>query len=217
MHDAEFFTHLIRDRRLPDFRVTSAGYVARAPSGREGVGYLTPALDALPAIPNFQSLKGILIAADNDSDPSATFADVQRAIRATADMSPGVRYEAPQNPLSKAGSNPAIVIMMVPWIAIPGALESLCLRSAIAKRPQLSQPVDDFAQACGVNANNGWPIVKEQKMRLRALISAAHRDNPYISPAWVWREGTDLVPLSDGSFDQIANFLAGFAALLAAP
>jgi hypothetical protein len=54
-------------------------------------------------------------------------------------------------------------------------------------------------------------------MKLRSLMSAAHQDDPYLSPAWVWREGTDLVPLTDPVFAQVVDFLRNFPTFLAAP
>jgi hypothetical protein len=105
---------------------------------------------------------------------------------------------------------------MLPWTGLNGAFDTLCLTAAGTKRPALVAPVDAFAAAAGVDAANGWTPTKRDKMRLRSFMSAAHQQNPYLAPAWVWRENTDLVPISDAAFDQIAEFLRNFPTFLAA-
>src|ERR1700684_2152918 len=116
MHDVQFFYHFGQARGLPKFQASSFGNIAGAPAGRDGIDYLTGALNALPAIPTFFSkLESILIVADNDGSPTAAFQKVQRYISATADIQPGHRYAAPAAEQMAAGANPAITILMLPW------------------------------------------------------------------------------------------------------
>lgn len=210
MHDVEFFDHLRQQRKLSDFQIVSCGFVAGSPPGRDGIDYLTRALDALPGIPFFSQLEAILVVADNDSDPPAAFAKIQRLINDTKDISTHHRYIAPTAGLTRAGANPKIVVMMLPWIAKPGALDTLCLTAASNAAPAIAACVEEFSKCAKTDA---WPITKMGKMKLRSLIAAAHIDDPYLSPAWVWREGTGLIPLSDHVFDQIEAFLRVFPTL----
>jgi hypothetical protein len=101
--------------------------------------------------------------------------------------------------------------MMVPWTGVPGSLDTMCLTAAVNQVPTLGEQVEAFALAAGVNQ---WSVTKRGKMKLRSFISANYMTNPYIPPAWVWREGTSLVPLSDPVFNQVASFLADFATLV---
>jgi len=212
MHDAQFFKHLIDVRNLPSFLVASCGFIAGAPPGRDGIDHLTKALDALVAIPGFPQLEAILIVADNDSDPAAAFNKVRQLIGATADIKPQRRYAIPNAPLTKSGLQPTMVVMMHPWTGVPGALDTLCLTAASNKEPAKSVCVDIFAKCA---QSDKWPPTKVAKMKLRSLLSATYESDPYISPAWVWRDGTSLVPLHDSVFDQIATFMQGFPALVA--
>ena len=207
MHDAQFFTYLGQLKTLPPFQITSCGNVAGSLRGRDGIDYLTAALNALPAIPHFPKLEAILIVADNDSDPSEAFKKVQKLIVATADIAPGQRYAVPKVELEREGANPVMVTMMLPWTNVNGALDTLCFASASNKRPAIAGCVDAFSKC---SKANGWPDTKASKMKLRSLMSAAHVDDPYLSPAWVWREGTDLVPLDDPVFNQVEAFLRNF-------
>ena len=126
-HDAQFFSHLIRERNLPSFTVASCGHAAAARG--DGITFLTEALDELPSIEGFGNVEAILIVADNDFNPVRAFADVQKMLCATAEIlgPPRRRYSIPNTPLIKGGSDPAIVVLMLPWTGINGALDSLLL------------------------------------------------------------------------------------------
>ncbi len=184
---------------------------------RHGITHLTAALNALPGLPRFDGMEAIIIAADNDDNPGRSFGNVQQLISNTAEISPGRRYAVPSAPLQKAEAGPAVVVMMIPWADVPGALDTLCIGSASAKRPAIGQATDVFASACGVDDAHGWSITKQGKMKLRSLIAAAHKDDPYLPPAYVWGDNTDLVPLDHGAFDQIADFLRDFENLVGSP
>lgn len=209
-HDSQFFTHLIRVRNLPRFEVCSVNYVLGVSRG--GNTKFTEALDELPAIPGFQNVQKILIVADNDLNPTTAFTDVVTAITATAPIigPPASRYVAPGAPLTKVGANPAVVVMMIPNIGIPGSLTTMCLIAAVNAAPAIAGCVDALATC---TAADTWPSTALAKMKLRAIIASSHRPKPELSPAYVWSETTNLVPLLDGVFDDVAAFLTNFPAL----
>ncbi len=219
MHDKQFFDYLGQENGFAGlFQTASCGSIAGVVGHRDGISHLTNALNALPGVPGFYTqLEAVIIAADNDSDPASAFEQVRLLIRAAADISPGKRFEAPAAPLKKAGREPYVVVLMMPWTGTPGALDSLCHRSASDQRPLIAAAVDRFAATVSVDAAHGWSITKEHKMKLRSLISAAYPTDPYISPAWVWSDGTDLVPLTNPAFNQVAAFLQNFPTFLASP
>ncbi len=211
MHDKQFFDHLIIQRGLLPCQTASFGFVAGAPANRDGIDYLEEALNAIVGVPGFNNiLEAVLIVADNDDDPVAAFRKVRRLIRAAA----AHPYPVPTAELTKATGKPTVVVMMLPWNGMRGALDTLCLLSASNRRRPLATAVDNFATVTGAAA---WSAPKDSKMKLRSLMSAAHQADPYLSAAWVWREGTDLVPLNDPVFDQIVDFLRDFPAFLARP
>src|SRR5579863_2499383 len=149
-----FFYHLGQTRGLPAFQEVSFGNIAGAPTGRDGIDYLTGALNALPAIPTFFSkLEKILIVADNDGNLQAASQKVQRYINATIDIQPGLRYAIPAAEQLAAGANPTMTILMLPWTGQNGALDTLCLAAASSKRPAIANCVDNCA-AC--IAPVGW-------------------------------------------------------------
>lgn len=208
-HDSQFFTHLITSRNLPRFEVCSVNYVLGDTRG--GNTKFTEALDELPAIPGFQNVQKVLIVADNDLDPVAAFDEIKVAIDATTTIigPPASRYIAPAAPLTKVGVNPAVVVMMIPWTGTIGSLSTMCLTAAENAAPTIAGCVNALATCAAADV---WPVTTLAKMKLRALIASAHRAKPELSPAYVWSEGTNLVPLTDSVFNQVAAFLAGFPA-----
>jgi hypothetical protein len=209
-HDCQFFSHLITSRGLPRFDVCSVNYVLG--SSRGGNTRFTEALDELPAVPGFQNVQKVLIVTDNDLDPVVAFNEVTAAISLTASIigPPASRYMAPIAPLVKAGANPEIIVMMMPWTGMIGSLSTMCLAAAENKAPDITVCVNALATC---TAADSWPITTLAKMKLRAIIASSYRAKPELSPAYVWSERTDLVPLSDSVFDQVASFLASFPAL----
>jgi hypothetical protein len=206
-HDSQFFTHLIRVRNLPKFEVCSVNYVLGESHG--GNTKFTEALDELPAIPGFEKVQKVLVVADNDLEPTRSFNDVVAAIAATEPIigPPASRFVAPPVPLTKAGENPAVVVLMMPWTNVQGSLSTMCATAAMNAAPLVARCVNAFANCTGAA---GWPMTTLAKMKLRSLIAARHKAQPDISPAYVWSKGTDLVPLTDATFNQVANFLSAF-------
>jgi hypothetical protein len=207
MHDSQFFEHLIRQRTLPFFQVCSNSFATGQTRG--GASRFTEALNALPALPGFSNLKNIILAADNDSDPNTSFANIVNAINLTEEIlgPPARRLLAPHAPRIKSQSVPCITILMLPNSGVPGNLDDICYVAAANKRPGIASCVDTFA-AC--TSADQWSPNKLIKMKIRSLIAGSWRNDPSLSPTYVWSENTDLVPLTDSVFDDVSTFLSQF-------
>jgi hypothetical protein len=141
MHDKQFFDHLLLQHSLPPFQTASFGFVGGAPQNRDGIDYLDKALNAIVGVAGFSNvLEAILIVADNDNDPAAAFQKLQRLI-ARAAAHP---YPIPTAELAKAAGKPTIVVMMLPWTGVHGALDTLCFTSAANKRNTIAAAVNNF-------------------------------------------------------------------------
>lgn len=214
-HDSEFFTHLIGIHGLPKFEVCSVNYVMNGNHG--GNSRFRDALDALVAKPGFQQVQKILIAADSDfpappgASPRNSFTDVVAQIDSTAPIigPPRSKFAAPAAPLQKAGSNPSVVVLMVPWPGTPGNLDTMCLTAARNhSNSAFVSCVDSFSQCVGADQ---WASESARtKMKLRCHLSASWKDDPAISPTYVWSKNTNLVPLTDPVFSSIVGFLRDF-------
>ena len=199
--DQSFFRHLILERLLPSFDVYYPSLPHTFSGGRQAFGQM---LQALSAVRGFNELKGILVVSDNDENPSRSFQEVAQQISAAEG------FARPASPLTIARTNhiPPLVVLMIPWTAQPGTLETLCLISASAERPALRDCLNTYADCTDAI---DWPISKRDKMRLRCMLSASCPTDPNTSLVHTWSAGRErLIPLEHECFNQIANFLAGF-------
>jgi hypothetical protein len=120
----------------------------------------------------------------------------------------------PTRPLEVArhAGQPAVVVMMLPWTAQPGSLETLCLPSIYARWPQHRHCLDEY---CRCTETDTWGNIREAKMRLRAMISSICRSDPNTGLQFAWSRPEELIPLNHNCFDQVVGFLGGFRRLLA--
>jgi hypothetical protein len=203
--DEAFFRALIAARNLPVFsiKVTSDSGGPGGNTGFEGF------LRGVPAWPNFYGLQHIVLAADNDTNPVASFTSIQNQITsANPSATPPVAYGLPAQPEVTVPGNPAtMTVLMLPAAGIRGNLETLCLQAITHAFPATSVCVDQFAQCTGADA---WPLNNLSKMKVTAFLSGQHRDNPSLGLGNVWRDDPALIPLNDPCFDQIAAFLTRF-------
>jgi hypothetical protein len=206
--DAAFFDHLIAARGIADeFHVT---HPSRAPSVTgSGSTRFRQALDAFGILPGFDTLRGIIIVTDCDDDETAAFTNVQDHIRHTAK-----RHPAPVRPLQKSSGSPPIVVMMIPWIGETGSLEALCVPAAESAFPLVASCADAFQVCSGIDH---WPHSKRSQVKLRSIISAAHKKNGDAGLAYIWDEFPACIPLMHSCFDRVANFLSYFGAFINGP
>jgi hypothetical protein len=206
--DEAFLRALISARQLgdPSIRNTSDGTGDRSGS----ISRFGTLLTAIPAFHGFAQVTDILIIADADEDPPANFAQIQRQIESAENPSAKPpRYASPTALRETAGHAPSITVLLLPWDNQKGNLESLCLDAAMSADHAIAQCVEEFATCTGTN----WPeVTLSGKMKLRSLLAARHRPNPFIGMGNIWSNAPDLVPLSHSSFNQLSDFLRDFLA-----
>lgn len=198
--DEAFFHALTEARGLPEFHVTS-------PSEEHGGGKsgFLRALKGMAIATGFERITDIVLAADNDEDPDTSFREVIDYLKAEPNLgSPARAIAIPTQPNVRADGEISTTALMLPWIGIPGSLDSLCLEASSRAHPTQSRCVDIYAGCVGANS---WPASKQAKMKLRSLFAGTHRRNPDIGFGNVWRDRPNLVPLEDPCFDQLADFL----------
>jgi hypothetical protein len=98
--------------------------------------------------------------------------------------------------------------MMMPAENEPGQLETLCLRAIRDAWPQQFQCAEKYAECAGIG---DWNPGKQERAKLRALVSHICKKDPNSSLTHLWHDGRELViPLNNACFDVIARFLNGF-------
>src|SRR3990167_1593071 len=201
-NDYAFFKALLRIRNIPDFQIAFPEYPDQHSDGRNGIGTL---LGGLIVKDGFSNLQGIIVTSDNDDDQNASFRLIQDQIRQAG------KYNVPARPfeVTKIKDLPSLIVLMLPWNDEPGNLETLCLRSACDKWPQLAACLEVYCQCSDVPT---WTLTKQSKMRLRCLITATCKQDPNTSLSHIWeRQEQFHIPLDHQCFDNIAKFLKNFA------
>jgi hypothetical protein len=200
--DKSFFKELIRIRALPEFYITHP-IDKLHDGGRRG---FSQRLRALKLQPGFDAVRGIIVTSDNDNNPDASFREVRALIHDAG-------YNAPNHPFVINAGPPAITVMMIPAPDETGQLETLCLAAIRDAWPLQFRCAEAYAGCVGIGT---WTTGKQERAKLRALISHICKKDPNSSLTHVWSDGREVViPLDRNCFDHIAAFLNGFDAAIA--
>lgn len=206
--DKRFLDRLIALRGIPDeFQIK---FPSRSGDNRGGRSKFGPWLSVAYENSDFEKhVRAVLIVSDNDTDPAASLDEVKESLK----NSDGFPIPGAAREVARKEKYPAVVILMIPH-DIQGGLETLCVTAAYTKWPQLQQPVETFAASTPA-AN--WTPGKQSKMKLQSIIatSCAPRPDAGFSGHW-WEKDEYHVPLDHAQFDDIANFLSNFRALIEA-
>ena len=197
--DKNFFRELIKARGLPDFYVTHP-FDKIHPGGRQGYA---ARLRALRLQPDFDQVAGVLVVSDNDRDPRASFAEVRSLVHDAG-------FTAPNRPSTVAAGTPSVIIMMLPAPDQEGQLETICLEAIKSTWPRQFECAEQYAECAGIAT---WGIAKQERAKLRALISHICKKDPNTSLSHLWHDGREIVvPLDSESFDPVVESLRQFAA-----
>jgi hypothetical protein len=194
--DKCFFHKMIHERDLPPFHIWPC----------RGNGGFSNAIRAFRAnrTKQYNALRDILIVADNDDAPIASFSNVCDHIE---------RFfgERPSAPLIKTKTKPAVSVLMIPWTDIHGHLEALCMESATDADRDVATHVQTFMNL--LFAERWASASRRGKAWLRANLAARCDRDPFVPLAEVFKQErySHLIPLKHKSFDRIARVLAGFA------
>ena len=198
MQSKAFFTKLISDRKLPNFNIINA----------KGRCDFSEKLKGL----RLQKQNAILIVADNDNNPAQLFSEVQNQIRISNRN--GTGYPIPNKPMeiAKVDGQPAILIMMIPWVDTSGCLETLLLPVWQREKKEIKTCVDDFL-TCTETAK--WEIQKRDKTAIQCFIAGSNSDDPNKSLRHLLESDKNPLPMDASEFDNIANTLKNFDTIVA--
>jgi hypothetical protein len=198
--DVSFFRHLIKSRGLPEFDIFQPNAAEGVPSGKGGYKAF---LEGLSTVLPSSRITGVLVVGDNDLNPAVSFQDIRNQISGAGG------YGVPEEPLQVARSErlPPVVVMMLPWAGMQGALESLCLDAVLGYRPHLRECVDHFSEC---TKTTEWEPTARTKMQLHALVAALCKSEPATALTHVWSKKETIVPLDQPAFDRVADFLRHF-------
>jgi hypothetical protein len=159
-------------------------------------------LKALRLIRGFANVTDVLVISDNDDSPATKFQEVAELIEAAP------RYTAPKTPRVAAGRDPRVTIFMLPTDNTPGQLETLCLESCFSRWPEMTLCLNAFI-TCNPHLA-GWDQGKQEKMKMRTMISSICSSDPNTSLTHAWSRTDDIIPLGHNCFDDLSDFLQTF-------
>ncbi len=199
--DFQFLKHLIEQRNISKFSIIyPTDKNPDDPGGRDG---FARRLRALKLERDFAKVTDLVVISDNDDNPMDKFNLVRRLIGEAGGFS------VPNQPAQMTTGKLRVGIFMLPQTGTPGQLETLCLQSCSARWPDRAACVETFVACNGHVAQ--WGRNKQEKMRMRALISSICSSDPYTSIPHLWSREQDIAPLDHPCFTPLADFLLSVA------
>jgi len=200
MRDARFVCSLLEHKGITTCNVG-------CPS-REGLG----GGSGFDAIPNYllgiqgitrgkETLRGILIMIDANTNPTQRFSSMKKALLAA-------EFPAPTKAFTVEGAPFRVAIFLIPREGENGTLDGLLLEAALKKTPRMRLCLDNFCDC--TSAVKSWTQNQQSKMRLSALVAASCQNNPWASAAIIWSEKGNPVPIESECFNHIGEFLMTF-------
>jgi len=199
--DCAFFHNVIDEWKLPRFHIVSSGGNTKFARRIRAFRLERPKV--------YQALTDIVLVADNDQNPSESFARVQRQVK-------DVFGAAPDRPLQPAGTKPRITVLMIPWAHERGHLEKLCVGPARATDQTAGDRVQTLMDLVGAD---GWVDVDDVpddsrfgKAWLRTYLAIRCRQDPFVTLLDALREQrfSYLIRVRHSSLHQIRDFLLTF-------
>lgn len=206
--DKKLIDRLLIDRGIPDRDKFHVQFPDRK-GGRGGRSLFGSYLaDLRETSQSFRdNVTAILIVSDNDKDPVVSLREVRDELKKANFPVPST-----ERGVRRGGSYPAVVILMIPK-GVPGNLETLCVQ-AVHHKWGLEAALNAFVAATPAAA---WEIGPQSKMRMQVILAATCATNPATSLSYIWSEPAQYhFPLTHPAFDDLADFLRGFDALLKA-
>jgi hypothetical protein len=205
--DLRFYQRLFEARGIgDDFTVRVPIINGEYAGGRPQFGRYLSSISVDQAF--IDNVKAVLIVSDNDSDPVASFIEVQEQIRFAK------TFPVPdaERTVARAKDSPAVVVLMLP-MGDAGNLESICLTAAYSQWP-IEDHLNEFV---GHTPARDWMIGKQAKMKMQTILAANNNKQPDTGFAGSWNQAPEFrVPVHHACFDDIVRFLIDFPALLMA-
>jgi hypothetical protein len=197
--DVGFINALLEHRQISNCNVGCPTKRTSTSEGKEGIREY---LGAFVGVKTAPILEAVALVIDSDTNPNGAFNSMNEAWEFA-------ELEGPTQPFVVEQKTVVVAVFVMPGNGKIGTLEHLLLDAVFGRTPKTKQCLDDFA-AC-VGGIDLWAANKQAKMRFSALIAATCKTNPYCSPAWIWGQSGNPVPIDGAEFSELADFLTTFS------
>jgi hypothetical protein len=194
---------LLRNPRLPEMEVDSVDNIGDY-KGKDG---FEDAIVAATGKRGFRAITDVILLADNDENPDASFNHILNQIQRANARGIQKSWAVPNAPGERASGDPSVSIWMWPEPGTPGCMETLLWR-VITKKHAAKAKCIEQATSC-MEANN-WPIQKQDKAKVRAFLALHNRRSPLVRFDVLWRDYSDILPIDRVEFNAFAAFLRSF-------
>ena len=177
-----FFEAFISHLALANIQVQNFG----------GVDQLRDFLEGLVDVTGFQAVKSVGIVRDAETSAQAAFQSVQSSLS-------NAGLPVPNQPERRAGSSPAVTVLILPGNNRPGMLETL-LNETFA-----NTPVDDCINAFFGCVEDASGVLLQRPHKARAQAYLATKPEPHLSVGVAAKR--DYWDLNHPVFDQLRQFL----------
>jgi len=190
------------DELLQHHRIANCNVACPSRDFGHDLGGFVKAVRALLDIKG-KALQGILVVIDADTSGADAFTAACSALA-------GGGFPVPPKPFIVEDLKPRVAVYVMPGKGQDGTLEHLLVEAAYKKNPKAKKCIDEFL-ACIGNPGKVTPN-QDAKMRMSSLVAATCTENPWSSPALIWKDKGNPVPIDSASFDPLVELLKRFSA-----
>ncbi|PYV63046.1 MAG: hypothetical protein DMG97_38750 [Acidobacteria bacterium] len=160
-----------------------------------GIRFITRKQGAAP-------FRGLLVIVDADEKPQEQFVYAVEALKNAGFPVPQKEFILSEQDGLRIG------VFLMPGEGRSGTLEHLLLEATLIKTPAFVDCLEQFSTCTGIIPSGTEN--QQAKMKMSALVGATCKNNPWASPAHVWSDPGNPVPIESKAFDHISKFLRIF-------
>lgn len=201
IEDAAFLRELLQNRIRRPFDISPVGDLG----DKLGNSGFASAMSSSEPITKFTDVKSVVLVSDNDEDPPASVALINKHINdAKANSALGRDWGIPVVSGKTTAGDPSLSLWMWPEPGVKGRFETVLWEIVVRKYPDKAKCVEK-AFACAKVKD--WTTSKLAKGKIRNFISLEYKKNPAISLSHIWRDAPEMFPVTDKAFKPILDFL----------
>ena len=201
--DARFVDELLKFRHITNCSVgCPSRQSAKDRTGKDAFPDYFASIQIARGRLNSTRLLGLLVIADANASAEKAFKAITTALESA-------EFPTPKDPFRIEEAGLRVAVYLLPGEGKTGTLEHLLLEAVFTKTGALADCLDKFSTCTG--ALRSSKPNQLAKMRMSVLAAAFCEDNPWCSANTMWSDDNNPVPIDSACFNDICDFLTGFA------
>jgi hypothetical protein len=199
--DVQFISALLSHLQITNCNVGCPSTRGGHGSGKSGIKKYLEAVAAAIAAGRAE-LKGILVVGDADENEVTAFGLLAGAIE-------NAGFDRPTQPFTTIGKPTKVAAYVMPGTNRKGTLEHLLWDAVIKQSPHVDGCVVTFSTCVGDKITAATENQKA-KMKMSALVGVSCPGNPWASPAMMFSDAGNPVPIDSDVFKHLSEFITKF-------